>query len=368
MTETVTRKYIQKVQKEFMNGEYGDSDKLCIAGGKVSLSQTILDDFTEIGVAVVVEPTGVACEAVSNDTEDSAYGTGVLTLSANVSDTETVTIGDHVYTFQTSLTDLPDNVLIGALATDSIDNLIAAINNGAGEGTKYGTGTVINAYVTASAGAGDTMDVVDKVGLLTSATTETSGTASWAATSLVQHTGVKRIDVHYLNSSFKLVEESVLMDGTTKVALASTTNMDFIEWIHATVVGTNGVAEGNIVINDVTTSTVVYEKIIAGENQSLSCRFKIPGDKIGLIDEWQVSGITKIIDVRLRATCEKLDRNLIPGIFLFQDQVRLNDTTLPSSYNPPLFFPPLCVIKVSGISAAATGDGASSFKLLLRGL
>lgn len=250
----------------------------------------------------------------------------------------------------------------------SIDNLIDAINLGAGAGTDYATSMTLHTGVTASAGAGDTMDIVDKVGLLTSATTETSSNASWAAVSLAQHTGTKRIDVHYLNSKFKLSEESVLMDGTTPVALASESDMDFIEWMHTTAVGSNGVAEGNIVINDVATSTIVYEKITAGGNQSLSCKFKIPVDKIGLIDHWHASGITKVIDVRLRATCERLSRDLMPGIFAFQDQVRLSDDTFDSNFEPPMFFPPLCVIKVSGMSSAATGDGAAAFKLLLRGL
>lgn len=88
-----------------------------------------------------------------------ARASGALTLTGNAGDTETVTIGSVTYTFQTVLVDAANNVLIGATASDSIDNLIAAITGGAGAGTLYGTGTAANADATAVAGAGDTMDV-----------------------------------------------------------------------------------------------------------------------------------------------------------------------------------------------------------------
>jgi hypothetical protein len=94
-------------------------------------------------------------------TVTAAYvaATGVLTFTLNAADTETVTIGTTVYTFQTALVDSPNNVLIGATASDSLDNLIAAINAAAGAGTLYGTGTIAHPDVSAAAGAGDTMDV-----------------------------------------------------------------------------------------------------------------------------------------------------------------------------------------------------------------
>ncbi len=87
------------------------------------------------------------------------FATNILTLTGNAADTETVTIGATVYTFLTVLVDAPYNVLIGADAEESIDNLVAAIMAAAGEGTLYGTGTVAHPDVEAAAGAADTMDV-----------------------------------------------------------------------------------------------------------------------------------------------------------------------------------------------------------------
>jgi hypothetical protein len=81
--------------------------------------------------------------------------TGTLTVTATTSaDTQTVTIGATTYTFNTSLTNTANNVLIGADVTAMALNLTRAINAGAGAGTLYGTGTVANASVTATSVAG----------------------------------------------------------------------------------------------------------------------------------------------------------------------------------------------------------------------
>lgn len=55
------------------------------------------------------------------------------------------------------------DVLIGATAELSIDNLVSAINGTAGEGTTYGTGTVAHPDVTASKASAATMDADAKI-------------------------------------------------------------------------------------------------------------------------------------------------------------------------------------------------------------
>lgn len=115
------------------------------------------------------------------------FATGILTAAAQVTADDTVTIQGRVYTF-VAAPSAPDEIDIGALATDSLDNLIAAINNDAGEGTLYGTGTTINPYVSAAAGAGDTIDFTAKsqrpsVGNFIT-TTEIAAQLSWGADKL----------------------------------------------------------------------------------------------------------------------------------------------------------------------------------------
>lgn len=122
---------------------------------------------------------------------DNALNTkasGTLTLTGNAGNTETVTIDTKVYTFQTVLTNVNGHVLIGASASDSIDNLIAAITLGAGSGTTYAAATTAHPSATAAAGAGDTMTctaLVGGTGGNSIATTETLANGSWGDVTLL---------------------------------------------------------------------------------------------------------------------------------------------------------------------------------------
>jgi len=177
-------------------------------------------------------------------------------------------------------------------------------------------------------------------------------------------TGAQTVDIHYLDTSGIDQQENVIMAGLTPVNTVAT-DIDFVQWIHVKTVGTGGVAAGNISLRD-TAGAVTYEYLSAGGNQSLSAKYKVPTAKTGFVVGWQASGMTKKIDLRLRATVERFDRTLNPGVFLFQDILVLNDTS--SGWIPflaPLKMPAGAVVKLSGISAAAGGDGAGQFDILL---
>jgi hypothetical protein len=89
--------------------------------------------------------------APHNATNDKAQATVVF--SANPAANDTLTIGAVTYKFVSALVN-PNDVLIGAAATNTIDNLVAAITAGAGAGTTYGTGTVAHTQVTAANSTG----------------------------------------------------------------------------------------------------------------------------------------------------------------------------------------------------------------------
>lgn len=75
-----------------------------------------------------------------------------------------VTIGEIDYTFIEELTEpaKANEILLEESASLTLDNLISAINAGDGEGTKYGTGTVVHPRVSAVAGEGDTINLTAK--------------------------------------------------------------------------------------------------------------------------------------------------------------------------------------------------------------
>lgn len=132
--------------------------------------------------------------AVTADNSAPANGTAAtqtLTLTGNTLDGLTVTIGTTVYTFKDALSGGSDayEVLVGATASDSLDNLIAAVNDSGGvEGTDYGRRTAKHPDVFAAAGAGDTVDIAAKVVGTDGnaiATTETlGGEGSWGGATM----------------------------------------------------------------------------------------------------------------------------------------------------------------------------------------
>lgn len=117
---------------------------------------------------------------------DFIFATGTLTLTANAADTETVTLGSTTYTFVNTLTGA-DDVLIGADANETLENLAAAINQGTGAGTVYGTGTVQNTDAGAEAIGGNQLRATaatQGTGGNSVTSTETLADGSWAAATL----------------------------------------------------------------------------------------------------------------------------------------------------------------------------------------
>lgn len=119
--------------------------------------------------------------------DNTLPATGTLTFGANPLDTETVVFDAKTYTFQTALTDVDGNVLIGASASASLDNLIAAITLGAGSGSTYAASMTLHPTISATAGAGDTLTAVAKAGGVAGnslATTTTITGAAWGGATL----------------------------------------------------------------------------------------------------------------------------------------------------------------------------------------
>lgn len=146
-------------------------------------------------VRIKAVTNGVFVAFSANANKAPAKATGTLTSDAtNVADGATVTVGTRVYTFVTALTEstpetepVADEVLIGADAAASLDNLKSAINGSAGEGTTYSTGTVAHADVIATTNTDTTQVVEAKLSGTAGnsiATTETSTHLSWGAATL----------------------------------------------------------------------------------------------------------------------------------------------------------------------------------------
>jgi hypothetical protein len=172
--------------------------------------------------------------------------TGILTLSANPADGETVTLGATTYTFKTVLPVTANTVLIGVDGIATLSNLAAAINQGPGSGTLYGTGTVQN--TSASAAAGPTSGQMTATAITPGtagnaiASTATLANGAWTATTLLggldipgpsafsltpldpHVTGVRWLEMRdrsFLNQGAGSLQKSFVVDGN---AAAGTDN------------------------------------------------------------------------------------------------------------------------------------------------
>lgn len=142
---------------------------------------------------------------------DTAFARGVLTLTGNALDSETVVVGATTYTFQTVLTDVDGNVLIGVDAEDSIKNLTSAMNLVAGAGTKYAASMTAQADgVKAFELDGDVLGVGAGTNGSQS-TTETLTSGSWGASTLKaqEDTGYG----FYLNQSSGSSYQNVILEN-----------------------------------------------------------------------------------------------------------------------------------------------------------
>lgn len=219
-------------------GTYGVNPTTAVAGERipvintnsglkyVTLTQEMISSFKDAttfpaGATVIpidLSKAGDVAAGTSltdpNGNTISAGYKGVLTFGANAGNTKVVVVGTKTYTFQTSLTNVDGNVKIGATASASLDNLIAAINlDASGAGTKYAAAmTAQPEGIRAQAGPGDTMVVR---GSAASTSTTDVASASWGASTLAAATVVSgKADVLMLVA---LDRDTVFEDRTKQV-------------------------------------------------------------------------------------------------------------------------------------------------------
>lgn len=143
----------------------------------------------DLSLAGDAAPAGTALSSPSGGNYSNGFE-GVLTLTGLPLAGEAVTVGTGVYTFQAALGGAGD-VLIGATAAESIQNLVNAINLGPGAGTVYHAATAANPEgARAREGAGDTM-VVSAATAVTTTETLTDGSFGAAAAAAVNRVSGK---------------------------------------------------------------------------------------------------------------------------------------------------------------------------------
>lgn len=128
-------------------------------------------------------------DGLSGTTSAGVKATGVLTSSDVFTDGETITISDVTYTMVDELSGAPYEVLIGASAAVSLDNLKLAIiaADDTGQGTLFGVDTPPHHSVTATTNT-DTAQTIEALRVGTYAneitTTTTAADVAWGAATM----------------------------------------------------------------------------------------------------------------------------------------------------------------------------------------
>ena len=167
-------------------------------------------------------------------------------------------------------------------------------------------------------------------------------------------TGVITVEIAYLDASGDPQSETIDLDGTTPVSLVET-NVRFVQGFHATAVGANGAAVGDITIYQTGDATRIYSVIAAGTNHTISTMKMVPHGKTLYLTDSFVAAADKSVDIRLRATA--WNNVLTEGIFISYGVASLNNATLSRHPTIPPKFPEFTIIKMT-CYVPATKDGA----------
>jgi len=152
----------------------------------------------------------------------SVASTITLTVSGSVVNNSTVVIGNTTYKFKTTLSTNPtvaNEVLIGANAEASIDNLVLAITGGATAGTNYSTGTIKNTEVTAVKATAATMTVTALTAGTTGNYIYTSASGNYLSFTGIRMTGGVSYQTYpKINLSSQTWHTMTVADGALNIA------------------------------------------------------------------------------------------------------------------------------------------------------
>lgn len=190
---------------------------------------------------------------------------------------------------------------------------------------------------------------------------EPTGAESWEMVSssvdddFPAGTGARTVFVTYIDTNNDIATVGVDLDGTTPVSLGAI-RMNFILFMEVYAGGSLGVSAGNIDLR-IAGGGAVYERISAGGNRSLTCRWMVPRNHTAYIADWHstAQGGVFTADVRLRATrTTAYQQN--GTRYIFQDNCFVAGGTSVEASLPWIQYPALCKIKPS-LLASATAAG-----------
>jgi len=173
----------------------------------------------------------------------------------------------------------------------------------------------------------------------------TSGTGAW------------QVKVYGLGAGYIEQSETVDLNGTTAVDLAST----YLRINHLVVVatGSGGFTAGTITLRADGAGTA-YSNIVAGDNLSRQGLFTVPADKTALILSWAGGVIGKESEIQLLANHDPMSTNGMQDAFVEHDARISKDTSQFVRYVLPIKIPEKTDIKIRGQVTSGTAGIATT--------
>lgn len=253
-------------------------------GANLDVDAAAAEDLSTVGGVIdeSLTATPALVYLVSDDTDD-VNAVGTFTMADAGTEDEVLLIGVKTYTLRDASPVVDGHVLREVAATDTIDNIIAAINLGAGAGTKYAAATTANAApTTAVAGAGDTMTLYAETAIVTTSTVN----SGFGDVTAIVGTGARTTTIYGLDTTGVLQSETIDNRGVTPTP--STGTYSFLYNMEVTTRGTNLVNDGLLTLKDVGAS-ITYIQIQDTLNKAQFAAYRIPLATKGLLHDYYYS-------------------------------------------------------------------------------
>lgn len=179
-------------------------------------------------------------------------------------------------------------------------------------------------------------------------------------------TGIRTIDIHYIDASGNPQIETIALNGTTQVNTVAT-NIRFVQEIHPRTAGSNLLAVGTITIFSTATPANIYNQIQPGTNQSLNTARMVPAGKTLIITGYYASAgnATKVESVELRLRATSHGGQFLSRLFHFIDNFLSFNSTTDRNYTQPIVVPSLAIVKVTSYASVAGSNVQATWEGIL---
>jgi hypothetical protein len=169
-------------------------------------------------------------------------------------------------------------------------------------------------------------------------------------------TGIRKIEIYYLDTNYNQKIEILALTGVTPV-LTVATNILRVNNVRATETGTGLVAAGTISLQAVG-GAVTYGLISVGRNMSRTGIYTVPDGYKFKIDQWQLStgAVTGSHFTQMTLLSTSADGVLAPGLLIPIDEQGTLNNGLVINYSSPITLPPRTDISMAVISDSSSAN------------